>query len=309
MSETSTTHDLAEALTRFLVGDSAAAEFSLGANTHWIDDPDLLGTDGHALETWREGFAYNELMRRDEYERSKRLLQIELLKAQNWVIETGQRVVVIFEGRDAAGKGGTIKRFMEHLNPRGARVVALGVPSPEEAGQWYFQRYVRQLPTRGEIVLFDRSWYNRAVVEPVMGFCTPDEHAEFMLQVPEFERMQVRSGTHLIKFWFSVSRTEQLRRFAIRQLDPVRRWKLSMMDLASLDKWDDYTAAKDHMFALTSTEHAPWTIIGSNDKMRSRLEALRHVLVSLDYPDKDLNVVGVADPAIVTSPPVQTPSC
>jgi polyphosphate kinase len=263
------------------------------------DDPILVGPDGQPVTTWKEDYPYQERMTRRDYEDSKRAVQIELLKLQAWVKATGQRLVLVFEGRDAAGKGGTIKRFMEHLNPRGARVVALEKPSEVEAGQWYFQRYVAQLPTAGEIVLFDRSWYNRAVVEHVMGFCTDDEYLEFMRQAPEFERMLTRSGTHLIKLWFSVSRSEQRTRFMIRQIDPVRRWKLSPTDLASLDKWDTYTDAKEAMFAYTDTPHAPWTVVKSNDKKRARVNALRYVLHTLDYTGKDTDRIGTTDPLIV----------
>ena len=198
-----------------------------------------------------------------------------------------------------AGKGGTIKRFMEHLNPRGARVVALEKPTEREQGQWYFQRYVSHLPGRGEMVLFDRSWYNRAGVEKVMGFCTPEEHAEFLRRTPQFEDMLVSDGISLTKFWFSVSPAEQRTRFAIRQVDPVRQWKLSPMDLASLDKWGEYTEAKEAMFFYTDTADAPWTVVKSNDKKRARLEAMRHVLSRFDYENKDDEVVGDADPLIV----------
>ena len=250
-------------------------------------------------QTWRQDYPYETKMTEKEYQKQKRLLQIELLKMQGWVKSTQQRVAVLFEGRDAAGKGGTIKRMTENLNPRGARVVALEKPSDREATQWYFQRYVSVLPSGGEIVLFDRSWYNRAGVERVMGFCTPIEYLEFMRQAPELEQMLVRSGLHLIKFWFSVSRDEQRRRFAQRHTDPVRRWKLSPMDLQSLDKWDDYTAAKEAMFFYTNTADAPWTVIKSNDKKRARIEALRYVLWALDYTDKDHDVVGQPDPLIV----------
>lgn len=221
------------------------------------DDPVLITSDGSPVDTWREGYPYQERLRRDIYEAEKRLLQIELLKLQNWVKSSGEKVVILFEGRDAAGKGGTIKRFMEHLNPRGARVVALEKPSEREQGEWYFQRYVQTLPTRGEIVLYDRSWYNRAGVERVMGFCSAPEYLEFMRQAPELERMLVRSGIRLVKFWFSVSQLEQRTRFLIRQVDPVRQWKLSPMDLASLDKWQDYTEAKEAMFFYTDTADAP----------------------------------------------------
>jgi polyphosphate kinase len=266
-----------------------------------VDDRPLLDPDGNAVQTWREGYPYDQRMSRHEYERTKRSLQIELLKLQNWVKDTGQKVVLLFEGRDAAGKGGTIKRFTEHLNPRGARVVALEKPSDRERSQWYFQRYIQHLPSAGEIVMFDRSWYNRAGVERVMEFCTPAEYLEFMRQAPEFERMLVRSGIHLIKFWFSVSRGEQRTRFAARQVDPVRRWKLSSMDLASLDMWDAYTEANEAMFFYTDTADAPWTVIKSNDKKRARIAALRFVLHALDYPGKDTAVVGAPDPLIVGS--------
>ncbi|MGB9373960.1 MAG: polyphosphate kinase 2 [Jiangellales bacterium] len=267
-----------------------------------VDDPVLLGPDGRPVDTWREGYPYDERMSRREYEYTKRLLQIELLKMQTWVKETGQRIVIVFEGRDAAGKGGTIKRFMEHLNPRGATVVALVKPDEREKGQWYFQRYINHLPTDGEIVLFDRSWYNRAVVERVMGFCSQHQYEEFMRQAPDFERMLVRDGITLIKFWFSVSRREQIARFTIRRIDPVRQWKLSPMDLASLDRWDTYTDAKEAMFYYTDTDWAPWTVVRSNDKKRGRIEAMRFLLDQLPYDEKDDSVVGIPDPHIVGPP-------
>src|ERR1700730_5107744 len=265
------------------------------------DDPVLRWPDGRVVDTWREDYPYPEKMTRAEYEYLKRPLQIELVKLQNWVKSTGQKIVIIFEGRDAAGKGGTIKRFTEHLNPRGATVVALARPSEREQTQWYFQRYVPHLPAAGEIVMFDRSWYNRAGVERVMGFCSDEEYWEFMREAPEFERMLVRSGLHLTKFWFSVTRSEQRTRFLIRQVDPVRQWKLSPMDLASLDKWDDYTEAKEAMFFFTDTADAPWTVVKSNDKKRARLEAMRHVLARFDYPDKDPQIATPPDPLIVGS--------
>ena len=286
------------------VEELIAGGLSVSGTFDSLDDPILVGPDGVPVETWREGYPYDERMTRSDYEAAKRLLQIELLKAQTWLADTGGRLVILFEGRDAAGKGGTIKRFMEHLNPRGARVVALSAPSERERGQWYFQRYVAHLPTNGEIVLFDRSWYNRAVVERVMGFCTDEQYEEFMQQAPEFERMLVQSGVQLAKLWFSVSRREQLTRFTIRRIDPVRQWKLSPTDLASLDKWDAYTAAKQAMFLRTHAEYAPWTVVRSNDKKRGRLEALRHVLARIDYPDKDHDVVGRPDPLIVGAPDV-----
>jgi polyphosphate kinase len=266
------------------------------------DDPVLIYPDGREADTWREDYPYGTRMPRPEYEHAKHLLQIELVKLQNWIKESGQKVVIVFEGRDAAGKGGTIKRFMEHLNPRGATVIALEKPSEREQTQWYFQRYVTHLPGAGEIVMFDRSWYNRAGVERVMGFCTDEEYFEFMRQAPDFERMIVRSGTHLIKFWFSVSRSEQLTRFIIRQVDPVRQWKLSPMDIESLDKWDDYTEAKEAMFHYTDTPVAPWTVVKSNDKKRARLEAMRHVLEQFDYPRKDEEVIGTPDHLLIGPP-------
>jgi polyphosphate kinase 2 len=265
----------------------------------WDDDRELFDPAGRLVETWREGYPYRERMERREYELEKRRLQIELLKLQGWVKDTGQKVVLVFEGRDAAGKGGTIKRFTEHLNPRGARVVALDKPSERERTQWYFQRYVQHLPAAGENVMFDRSWYNRAGVERVMDYCTPAEYEEFMRQAPDFERMLIRSDIHLVKLWFSVSRGEQRTRFIVRQIDPVRQWKLSPTDLASLDRWHAYTAAKEAMFAHTDTEHAPWTVIKSNDKKRARLEAMRHVLSRLDYTGRFEDVVGHPDPLIV----------
>tara|TARA_R110001583_G_scaffold31978_4_gene109235 strand:- start:222283 stop:223365 length:1083 start_codon:yes stop_codon:yes gene_type:complete len=256
--------------------------------------------DDELAPDWRIGaYPYKNLMSRRNYEKQKYRLQVELLKLQAWVKETGQRVVILFEGRDAAGKGGTIKRYMEHLNPRGARVVALEKPSEMERGQWYFQRYIQHLPTAGEIVLFDRSWYNRAGVERVMNFCTPDEYSEFMRQVPEFERNLVRSGIHVVKFWFSVSREEQLRRFKERESHPLKQWKLSPIDLASLDKWDDYTKAKEAMFFYTDTADAPWTVVKSDCKKRARLNAMRYVLHKLPYSNKDLDRVGPLDPLLV----------
>jgi polyphosphate kinase 2 len=256
--------------------------------------------DDELAKDWREGgYPYQNLMLRKNYEKQKYRLQVELLKLQAWVKDTKQKVVILFEGRDAAGKGGTIKRVMEHLNPRGARVVALEKPSESERGQWYFQRYVQHLPTAGEIALFDRSWYNRAGVERVMGFCTTEEYLEFMRQAPEFERNLVNSGIHLIKFWFSVSREEQRRRFKERERHPLKQWKLSPIDKASLDKWDDYTKAKEAMFFYTDTADAPWTVIKSDCKKRARLNALRYVLHKLPYKGKDIDAIGPLDPLLV----------
>jgi len=269
------------------------------------EDPAAAGIDPDTMldPRWREGeYPYRNLLSRKSYEKQKYRLQVELLKLQAWVKETGQRVIILFEGRDAAGKGGTIKRFMEHLNPRGARVVALEKPSEVERGQWYFQRYIQHLPTSGEIVLFDRSWYNRAGVERVMGFCTPAQYEEFLRQTPEFERQLVRSGVHLFKFWFSVSRTEQRRRFKERQVHPLKQWKLSPIDMASLDKWQDYTRAKENMFLHTDTSDAPWTVIKSDCKKRARVNAMRYVLQRLPYGRKDVAVIGAVDPLIVGRP-------
>ena len=249
---------------------------------------------------FREGvYPYTGKMKRREYERKKAELQVELLKVQRWVRGSGKKIVILFEGRDAAGKGGTIKRFMEHLNPRGARVVALDKPSDVERGQWYFQRYVQHLPTAGEMVLFDRSWYNRAGVERVMGFCTGQEYLEFLRQCPELERMLVNSGILLFKFYFSVSQQEQVRRFDSRKTDPLKQWKISPVDIASLDKWPDYTHAKEAMFFYTDTADAPWTVIKSDDKKRARIASMQHFLSKLAYPDKDEDVVTGPDPLIV----------
>ena len=270
------------------------------------DDPVLVWPDGTPVDTWREDYPYDERMSREYYDRHKRLLQIELVKLQNWVKDTGQRIVIVFEGRDAAGKGGTIKRFTEHLNPRGATVVALVKPTERERSQWYFQRYVPHLPGAGEIVMFDRSWYNRAGVERVMGFATDEEYWEFMREAPEFERMLVRSGLHLTKFWFSVTPAEQRTRFIIRRIDPVRQWKLSPMDIESLDKWEGYTEAKEAMFHYTDTEYSPWTVVKSNDKKRARLEAIKHVLLKFDYEGKDPEVIGEPDKALIGPPSVMS---
>jgi polyphosphate kinase len=268
------------------------------------DGPVLVQRDGKLAETWREGYPYGERLSRKKYEHAKRGLQIELLKLQRHIKSSGGRLVILFEGRDAAGKGGTIKRFMQNLNPRGARVVALERPTEREQSEWYLQRYVAHLPKAGEIVLFDRSWYNRAGVERVMGFCQQDECREFLREAPEFERMLAREGIILIKFWFSVTRGEQLSRFVRRQLDPVRKWKLSNVDLASLDKWEAYTEAKEAMFFFTDVADAPWTVVKSNDKRRARLEAIRYVLSRVPYEGRDDDLVARPDPLIVGPPPL-----
>lgn len=249
-------------------------------------------------------FPYSEKMKANEYRRILLQLQIELSKVQSWALDTDQKIVLIFEGRDAAGKGGTIKRFREHLNPRTARVVALPKPNNMERGQWYFQRYIAHLPTKGEIVFFDRSWYNRAGVEPVMGFCTAIDYRRFIHQVPGLELALIESGTRLCKLWFDVSRHEQKRRIESRLEDPLKHWKLSPMDHESMKRWDDYTRARDGMFLFTDTEYAPWTIIRSDDKRRARVGAIQAVLNQLPYPDKNEDVVRVPDPLIVG--PVQS---
>lgn len=265
------------------------------ATSSRVDNPDDI-----LVKDWCTGvYPYKNRLNRKTYEKEKFALQVELLKLQAWVKETGQRVVILFEGRDAAGKGGTIKRFMEHMNPRGARVVALEKPNERELGQWYFQRYVEHLPTRGEMVLFDRSWYNRAGVERVMGFCNEQQYDRFMKECPEFERNLVHNGIYIIKFWFSVSRDEQRRRFKERKIHPLKRWKLSPIDVASLSKWDDYTRAKEMMFLNTDTVECPWIVVKSDDKKRARLNAMRYVLHLLPYTNKNENAIGPVDPLIV----------
>lgn len=281
-----------------VVEDYAAELDEMASLTHALNGSKK---DDNKSNAWKIGYPYDTKLGRKAYEKEKRALQIELLKLQLWAKATGQKILIIFEGRDAAGKGGSIKRFTEHLNPRGARVVALEKPTDIEQTQWYFQRYIKHLPSGGEIVMMDRSWYNRAGVERVMGYCTQTQYFEFMREVPDLERMLVNSGIKLIKFWFSVTKQEQLARFNSRRTDPVRQWKLSPTDLASLDKWDDYTAAKEAMFFYTHTGDAPWTVIKSNDKKRARLEAMRYVLSQFDYPSKDHEVVGTCDPLIVRS--------
>jgi len=286
--------NLAEKLKKHANGMAAADSSRLHQLAQMRHDPEAIR---NAFETGR--FPYKRKMPRAAYEKQKAKLQAELLKVQLWAKDTGRKFILLFEGRDAAGKGGTIKRFTEHLNPRIARVVALEKPTDRERGQWYFQRYIKHLPTDGEMVLFDRSWYNRAGVERVMEFCTPNEYLEFMRQAPEFERMLVRSGIQMYKFWFSVTQEEQRRRFKARETDPLKQWKLSPIDKASLSKWDDYTEAKEAMFFYTDTADAPWTIVKSDDKKRARLNCMMHFLASLDYPGKDPHVARGPDPLIV----------
>jgi len=286
-----------------LLGDASAEELQLidqALRARIVEAGGGIHPDDELTDDWRGGgYPYRNKMSRRRYEQQKYQLQVELLKLQSWVKETGQRIIILFEGRDAAGKGGAIKRFMEHLNPRGARVVALDKPTDAERGQWYFQRYVRHLPTAGEIVLFDRSWYNRAGVERVMGFCDKDEYEEFMRQCPEFERHLVRSKVHVIKYWFSVSRKEQRRRFKAREAHPLKQWKLSPVDLASLDKWDEYTDSKERMFFHSDTADSPWTVIKSDCKKRARLNSMRYLLHKLPYKGKDADNIGSVDPLIV----------
>lgn len=279
--------------------DLSTPEHGYTVNDEDDDDPVLLDRDGNNVETWRERYPYDHKLGRDEYERVKRRLQIELLKLQNHGKHTGARHLIVFEGRDAAGKGGTIQRFMEHLNPRTARVVALEKPTDREKTQWYFQRYIKHLPSGGEMVLFDRSWYNRAGVEKVMGFCTRQQYDEFMWQAPLFERMLVENGICLTKFWFSVSPAEQRTRFAIRLVDPVKQWKFSPMDMEAVKKWEEYTEAKEKMFSATDTDVAPWIVVKSNDKKRARINAMRYILSRYDYEDKDHELVGEPDPLLV----------
>lgn len=273
---------------------------SVGERLHQLSemrhDPERIK---YAFESGE--YPYKTRLKRALYERHKAELQVELLKVQKWVEENGKKVVILFEGRDAAGKGGTIKRFTEHLNPRTARVVALNKPTDREKSQWFFQRYIEHLPAAGEIVFFDRSWYNRAGVERVMGFCSPQEYLEFMRQCPELERMLTRSGIHLFKYWFSVTQDEQRRRFSSRRADPLKQWKLSPIDNASLNKWDEYTEAKEAMFFYTDIADARWTVVKSDDKKRARLNCMRHFLNSLPYPDKNKHVVRQPDPLIVGS--------
>ncbi len=249
-------------------------------------------------------YPHSERMPRKAYERDLMGLQIELVKLKAWARDTGARIAIVFEGRDASGKGGTIKRFRENLSPRGARVVALSKPTEVERSQWYFQRYVDHLPAGGEIVFYDRSWYNRAVVEHVFDFCDDAERTHFFSQAPDFERMLVQEGIHLFKFWLNVGRAEQLRRFLKRERDPLKQWKLSWIDVEGLRRWDAYTAAIAETFEHTHSDHAPWTVIRSDDKRRARTEAIRTVLRAVDYARKSPKAVGRSDPAVCGGPEI-----
>jgi polyphosphate kinase 2 len=251
-----------------------------------------------------DNYPYDKRLKKKPYKSDLLALQTELVKLQRWARATGARVAILFEGRDAAGKGGTIGRFREHLNPRGARLVALPKPSDTEVTQWYFQRYVDHLPAGGEIVFYDRSWYNRGVIEHVFGFCTPEERAYFFNQAPDFERMLVSEGIHLFKFWLNVGRAEQLRRFLARESDPLKQWKLSSIDVEGVVRWDDYSAAIAETLELTHSDRAPWTVVRSDDKRRARLAAIRHVLAALPYAEKDPDAVGTPDPVILGGPEI-----
>ncbi len=266
-----------------------------------LDDPRLDPDIAKAALTSGD-YPYDHKLDRDDYEDHLRALQIELVKLQRHLLETGEKVLALFEGRDSAGKGGTIKRFLENLNPRNARTVALPKPSDREVRQWYFQRYVEHLPAGGEIVLFDRSWYNRAVVEPVMGFCTPEQSEQFLREAPPFERMITEDGTYFFKFWLEIGREMQLKRFHDRRHDPVKVWKLSPVDLKALGKWDDYTVARNRMFVETDTPATPWTVVRANDKRRARIAAIQSVLWPIHYADKDFSAIGEIDHQIVLSP-------
>ncbi|MCK0094546.1 polyphosphate kinase 2 [Yoonia sp. F2084L] len=247
-------------------------------------------------------YPYDHRWKRSEYEEALAALQIELVRMQSWARDTGQRIAVVFEGRDAAGKGGTIKRLRENLNPRGAKLVALSKPTDVEAAQWYFQRYIAHLPAKGEITIFDRSWYNRGVVEHVFGFCTPDQRARWFAQTPEFEDMLVNEGIKLIKIWLNVGRATQLKRFLDREKDPLKQWKLSWIDVDGLAKWDEYTGAIGETLERTHTDVAPWTIVRSDDKRRARVQVIRHVLSQLDYNPHDKAALAPLDDKVVGGP-------
>ena len=266
-----------------------------------IEDFESVSTNEELLAKIRKkGISIAKVQVKLDYEEELRKLQIELVKLQQWIAKKNKRVAVIFEGRDAAGKGGSIRRFMEHLNPRSTRLVALNKPTDVEKGQWYFQRYIKELPNPGEIVFFDRSWYNRAVVEPVMGFCTDDQYKNFLVQVPEFEHMLYEDGVVIIKFWLSISKEEQLRRFNSRNDNPLKRWKFSPVDKRGQELWDDYTFYKDEMFSRTHTTYSPWIVVKTNNKKEARVECMRHVLTQFNYDGKDeAQTILTPDPNVV----------
>jgi len=280
--------------------DSRAVEIKIGDKTRIfdIDDPKLPDwVDDKALESG--GYPYDKKMDKDEYEETLEKLQVELVKVQFWLQETGHRIISVFEGRDAAGKGGSIHVTRAYLNPRTARIVALNKPTETERGQWYYQRYVANFPTAGEFVMFDRSWYNRAGVEPVMGFCTDEQYEDFLNETPHFEKMVITEGIHFFKFWLSIGREMQIKRFHDRRHDPLKVWKLSPMDIAALNRWDDYSQKRDRMLKETHTDRAPWTVVLSNDKRRARINLVRHMLQKLDYTGKDEKVIGEIDDKIL----------
>ena len=263
-----------------------------------IDDPKLPPEIKKAA-LGSGGYPYSEKLDREVYQQELTKLQIELVKLLAWQQKTGARSVLVFEGRDAAGKGGSIKIVREHLNPRQARIVALAKPSDREAGQWYFQRYAAELPAASEMVLFDRSWYNRGVVEPVMGFCTPSDVEHFLVEAPTFERMLTGTGIRLFKFWLEIGREMQLMQFHQRRHDPLKSWKISRVDLEAIGRWDDFTAARDRMIEATHTGHSPWIVIKANDRRRAHLALIRHVLSNVDYAGRDPSTIGAADPEIL----------
>ncbi len=267
-----------------------------------IDDP-KLAEEIEAAALGSGGYPYDKKLKREKYEKQLKVLQIELAKLQAHIKKSGERIVVVFEGRDSAGKGGCIQRFTQHLNPRYARIVALTKPTEAERGQWYFQRYVAQMPARGEMALFDRSWYNRAGVERVMGFCTEDEAVRFLREAPEFEQMLVRDGIRLFKIFLDIGREMQLKRFHARRHDPLKRWKLSDIDLAAIPRFDDYSRAQAEMFRYTHTPTTPWVVVRANDQRRARLETMRCVLSAMDYADKDDDAIGEIDTKIAGSGP------
>ena len=269
-----------------------------------------LDIDEPELPDWVEdrqftagGYPYSKRLKRSHYEKRLEPLQMELVKMQGWLQDSGERVIAVFEGRDAAGKGGTIRVATEYLNPRHTRVVALGAPTETERGQWYYQRYVEHFPTSGELVVFDRSWYNRGVVEPVMGYCTMEQHRHFLEHTPGFERQLTADGIHLVKFWLNIGRETQIKRFHDRRHEPLKIWKLSPNDVKSLNRWDEYTAARDRMIEATHTRFAPWTVVRANDKRRARLNAIRHLLLSVPYEGRDEGAIGEVDDKIVGTGP------
>jgi polyphosphate kinase 2 len=271
-----------------------------------LNDPALPAWVGDVALT-AGGYPYDEPLRKKDYERELEPLQVELVKLLGWQLATGRRSVLVFEGRDAAGKGGSIKIVRQHLNPRHARIVALAKPSDQETGQWYFQRYAEELPTAGEMVLFDRSWYNRGVVEPVMGYCTPEQAARFLDEAPAFESMLTSDSIPLFKFWLEIGRETQLERFHARRHDPLKQWKISPVDIQAIDRWDAFTEASRRMIEATHTPHAPWIVVRANDKKRAHLNLIRHVLRNTDYEGRDLGIIGEVDPLILGEGPAALP--